>query len=103
MLEGHDGSAVGTGALADTHSLLLSLAGLIDDELLGWCRELAAVGESDYALELVTAAIAADRLRVPEAVHAALPQAGRSQAGLELPAPDPAPVMTHRFLADPAA
>src|SRR5207248_3300532 len=68
-----------------------------------WCRELAAVGESDYALELVTAAIVADHLRVPEAVHAALLQAGKGQAGLELPAPEPAPLMTHRFLADPAA
>lgn len=106
MLEGHDGSAVGTGALADTqgpHGLLLSLAGLIDDELLGWCRELAAVGESDYALELVTAAIAADNVRVPEAVHAGLLRSGKGQGGLELPAPDPAPVMAHRFLADPAA
>src|ERR1700704_2579343 len=102
MLEGHDGSAVGTGALADTpgpHSLLLSLAGLIDDELLGWCRELTAVGESDYALELVTAAIAADHLRVPEAVHSALLHAGKGQGGLELPSPEPAPMMTHRFLA----
>lgn len=102
MLEGHDGSAVGTGALADTHSLLLSLAGLIDDELLGWCRELTAVGESDYALELVTAEIAADQVRVPANVHAALLHTGRAQ-GLELPAPDAAPVMAHRFLADPAS
>lgn len=105
MLEGHDGSAVGTGALADTqgpHGLLLSLAGRIDDELLGWCRELTAVGESDYALELVTAAIAADHVQVPEAVHAALLQTGRVQ-GLELPAPDTASVMGHRFLADPAS
>src|SRR5581483_4340572 len=82
---------------------LLSLAGLIDDELLGWCRELTAVGESDYALELVTAAVAADHVRVPEAVHAALSRTAKGQPGLSLPAPDPAPVMTHRFLADPAS
>jgi len=62
-----------TDVTVDTHSLLLSLAGLLDDELLGWCRELVAVGEGDYALELVTAAVQADRVRLPAATHEALP------------------------------
>jgi hypothetical protein len=103
MLERHDRPAGGSSSGLDTHSLLLSLAGLIDDELLGWSRELVAVGDSDYALELVTAAIAADRVRLPEAVHAGL-RAGRHEPpGVELPEPEPAAVMTHSFLADPIA
>jgi hypothetical protein len=86
----------------DTHSLLLSLAGLVDDELLGWSRELVAVGESGYALELVTASIAAEGTRLPDSVHTGLRAARREPAGVQLPAPVPAPVMAHRFLADPA-
>ncbi len=101
MLEGQDGSL--DGALVDTHNLLLSLAGLVDDELLGWARELAAVGEFDYALELITATVSADGLRLPEPVHAALLVARRGQPAAELPAPEPEPAMAHRFLADPAA
>ncbi|MBV9312872.1 MAG: hypothetical protein JO100_03820 [Pseudonocardia sp.] len=103
MLEGHDGDAV-----VDTHSLLLLLAGLIDDELLGWSRELAAVGEFDHALELITAAVAAERVRLPEEAHAALLRANArrgqlGRTGVELPVPDPTPAMPHRFLADPSA
>ncbi|MGQ0480543.1 MAG: hypothetical protein ACT4O0_05865 [Pseudonocardia sp.] len=101
MLEGQDGSL--NGALVDTHNLLLSLAGLVDDELLGWARELAAVGESDYAFELIIATVSADRLRLPQPVHAALLVARRGQPAAELPAPEPEPTMAHRFLADPAA
>ncbi|MDT7750237.1 MAG: hypothetical protein QOD96_3899 [Pseudonocardiales bacterium] len=95
-----------TDVTVDTHSLLLSLAGLLDDELLGWCRELVAVGEGDYALELVTAAVQADRVRLPAATHEALlAAAGRLKLlgrGESLPAPDAAPRLRHRFLADPA-
>jgi hypothetical protein len=108
MLEGHDGSDVGAGDIGtavplDNHSLLLSLAGLIDDELLGWTRELAAVGEFDYALELITATVAAEGIRLPEPVHAALLSAQRGQSGVELPDPEKGPVPPHRFLADPVA
>ena len=90
----------------ETHSLLLSLAGLIDDELLGWCRELVAVGDSDYALELVVAAVQADRIRLPGPLHADLIGAAlrrrvlsRSEA---FPSPDSTPRMQHRFASDPA-
>ncbi|MDQ2710142.1 MAG: hypothetical protein M3Z25_22085, partial [Actinomycetota bacterium] len=105
MLEGHDGPVVEAeaGVPFDNHRLLLSLAGLIDDELLGWSRELAAVGEFDHALELVTAAIAADGVRLPEAVHAALLAARRGQPGVEVPEPEECPVPAHRFLPDPTA
>jgi hypothetical protein len=103
MLEGLDGSADGSGSVIDTHGLLLSLAGLIDDELLGWSRELAAVGQSDYALELITATVVAEGLRLPEAVHAALRAARRGQPRIEMPAPERSPAMRHRFLADPTA
>lgn len=103
MLEGQDGSDVGAGVPLDNHSLLLSLAGLIDDELLGWGRELAAVGEFDHALELITATVAAEDVRLPEPVHTALLGAQRGRPGVELPGPEKGPVQPHRFLADPAS
>ncbi|HWN31286.1 MAG TPA: hypothetical protein VNP03_01020 [Pseudonocardia sp.] len=91
----------------DTHSLLLSLAGLLDDELLGWCRELVAVGEGDYALELATAAVQADRVRLSTTVHdqlyAAASRLKLLGRGESLPAPDSTPRLRHRFLADPAS
>lgn len=89
----------------ETHSLLLSLAGLIDDELLGWCRELVAVGDSDYALELVAAAVQADRTRLPGPLHADLLAAAQRRRvlgrGDGFPSPDSAPRMPHRFAVDP--
>jgi hypothetical protein len=89
----------------ETHSLLLSLAGLIDDDLLGWCRELVAVGESDYALELVTAAVQADRVRLPGPLHADLLDAAQRRRvlgrGESLPTADSSPRMPHRFAVDP--
>jgi len=96
-----------TDVTVDTHSLLLSLAGQLDDELLGWCRELVAVGEGDYAIELVTAAVQADRVRLPAGPHEQLyTAASRRQLlgrGETLPAQDGSPRMRHRFLADPAS
>jgi hypothetical protein len=91
----------------EMHSLLLSLAGLIDDELLGWCRELVAVGESDYVLELVTATVQADRLRLPGPLRDELLDTAIRRRVIgrpdNFPAPDPAPRMRHRFTADPTA
>ena len=46
------------------HELLLALAGRLDDDLLAWARELVAVGEEGQAVELATAALAAERGRV---------------------------------------
>jgi hypothetical protein len=94
-------------ATVETHSLLLSLAGLVDDELLGWCRELVAVGEGDYAVELVTSVVQADRVRLPAGPHAALLDAATRRYLLgrpeTFPPEDPQPTMRHRFTADPAA
>ena len=38
-----------------THDLLLDLAGRVDDDLLAWARELVAVGETQHAVELISA------------------------------------------------
>jgi hypothetical protein len=51
------------------HELLLRLAGRVDDDLLADARELVAVGEDGHALELVTAALAADGTPLPPAVR----------------------------------
>jgi len=92
-------------ATVETHSLLLSLAGLVDDELLGWCRELVAVGEGDYAVELLTSAVQADRVRLPAGLHGALLDAATRRHTLgrpeTFPPEDPQPTMRHRFSADP--
>jgi hypothetical protein len=89
----------------ETHGLLLSLAGLIDDELLGWCRELVAVGESEYALELVTASVQADRVRLPEQLHTDLLDTALRHRVLgradTLPPVDHSPRMRHKFSTDP--
>jgi hypothetical protein len=94
-------------ATVETHSLLLSLAGLVDDELLGWCRELVAVGEGDYAVELIASAVQADRVRLPAALHGTLLEAATRRPMLArpetFPPEDPQPTMRHRFAADPAA
>ena len=102
-----DGRDVTADVTVDTHSLLLSLAGTLDDELLGWCRELVAVGEADYAVELVAAAVQADRVRLPAGPHEQLHDAatrrhllGRDET---LPAADASARMRHRFVADPVA
>ena len=59
------------------HDLLLALAGRLDDDLLAWARELLAVGEEDQAVELVTAALAAERVVLPPTLRAALVAAAR--------------------------
>jgi hypothetical protein len=61
-----------------THDLLLSLAGRVDDDLLAWARELAAVGEDARAVELLTASLVAARAVLPEPVRAGLVAAARS-------------------------
>ncbi len=88
------------------YDLLLALAGRLDDDLLAWARELVAVGEEGQAVELVTAALAAERVMLPAAVRRAVVAAGRAahtdldvERELAPPVPDDATV--HRF--DPAA
>ncbi|MFC4943344.1 hypothetical protein [Pseudonocardia sp. GCM10023141] len=65
-------------AAESTHDLLLALAGRVDDDMLGWARELAAVGEDARAVELLTASLLAEGTGLPEPVHAALVAAGRA-------------------------
>ena len=60
------------------HDLLLALAGRLDDDLLAWARELVAVGEEGQAVELVTAALAAERVMLPAAVRVAVVAAARA-------------------------
>ncbi|MGI5126403.1 hypothetical protein ACQEVB_06255 [Pseudonocardia sp. CA-107938] len=88
-----------------THQLLLGLAGHVDDDLLGWVRELAAVGEEARAVSLVTADVVAERIALPAPVRTALADAARAaRAGIdpiEL-APAAEPTVEHRFAAAPA-
>ena len=65
-------------ATPSVHDLLLALAGRLDDDLLSWVRELAAVGEQDQAIELATAALAAERVVLPPTLRAALVAAARA-------------------------
>ena len=94
-------------ALEATHDLLLDMAGRIDDDLLAWARELAAVGETQHALELIGATLAADRTGLPGPTRAALVEAARSvrtelDADRALAAPVAADGRTpHRFDAAP--
>ncbi len=63
-----DVSANGTNGVIGAiglHEVLLWLAGRVDDDLLGWARELIAVGEDDQAVELITATLIADRVALP--------------------------------------
>lgn len=60
------------------HELLLALAGRLDDDLLAWARELVAVGEEGQAVELATAALAAERVALPPALRAAAVAAARA-------------------------
>ena len=62
----------------DTHELLLELAGRLDDDLLAWARELVAVGEEGHAVELVSAALAAERVALPPVVRASVVAASRA-------------------------
>ena len=62
----------------DAHELLLELAGRLDDDLLAWARELVAVGEEGQAVELVSAALAAERVALPPAVRTTVVAASRS-------------------------
>ncbi|HEX3259454.1 MAG TPA: hypothetical protein VHS35_13120, partial [Pseudonocardia sp.] len=85
------------------HELLLRLAGRVDDDLLADARELVAVGEDGHALELVTAALAADATPLPPAVRAELVNAAEAaridldaDAALAAAAPD---TTAHRFSA----
>ncbi|WP_214404482.1 hypothetical protein [Pseudonocardia lacus] len=61
-----------------THDLLLALAGRVDDDLLGWARELVAVGEDAHAVEMLTASLAADRVALPPIVRGRLVELARS-------------------------
>ncbi|MGD9531121.1 hypothetical protein [Pseudonocardia sp.] len=60
------------------HHLLLGLAGHVDDDLLDWSRELVATGDADRAVELVTAALTADRVALPADVRAELVDTART-------------------------
>lgn len=60
------------------HELLLRLAGRIDDDLMAQVRELVAVREDGRALELLTAAMAADATVLPVDVRAWLVTAARA-------------------------
>jgi hypothetical protein len=92
-----------TTAPGSPHDLLLRLAGRVDDDLLADARELVAVGEDGHALELVTAALAADGAPLPPSVRAELVAAARTaridldaEAALAPAASDSA---AHRFTA----
>ena len=96
-----------TNAPGSPHDLLLRLAGRVDDDLLADARELVAVGEDGHALELVTAALAADGTALPPVVRAELVTAADT-ARIDLDAdaalPPAAPDTTaHRFSASAAA
>src|SRR5690349_22394399 len=92
-----------TTAPGSPHELLLRLAGRLDDDLLADARELVAVGEDGHALELVTAALAADATPLPPPVRAELVNAAAAaridldaDAALAPAAPD---TPAHRFSA----
>jgi len=99
--------AVDAPAALPTHDLLLAVAGRVDDDLLTWIRELAAVGEEFRAVELLTATLIAERVALPSRVRAALVEAGRTgrtefDAEFALPpAREDEPGTAHRF--DPTA
>lgn len=90
-----------TTASGSPHDLLLRLAGRVDDDLLADARELVAVGEDGHALELVTAALAADGTALPPSVRTELVAAART-ARIDLDAeaalaPAAADAGAHRF------
>jgi hypothetical protein len=86
----------------DAHELLLELAGRLDDDLLAWARELVAVGEEGQAVELASAALAAERVVLPPALRAAVVAASRAahtdlDVETELAPAVPEDVTGHRF------
>ncbi|MGQ0577215.1 MAG: hypothetical protein ACT4RN_23880 [Pseudonocardia sp.] len=86
------------------HELLLTLAGRVDDDLLAWARELVAVGEEGRGVELLTAALVADRVALPEPVRTALVTAARAarsvlDADAALPAAVAEAATAHAFAA----
>jgi hypothetical protein len=92
-----------TTAPGSPHDLLLRLAGRVDDDLLADARELVAVGEDGHALELVTAALAADGAALPPSVRAELVSAAHA-ARIDLDAetalaPAASDAAAHRFSA----
>jgi hypothetical protein len=70
--------SVDDAAAPSVHDLLLALAGRLDDDLLAWARELLAVGEHDQAVELATAALAAEQVVLPPPLRSALVAAARA-------------------------
>lgn len=97
----------GTGTSGSVHELLLRLAGRVDDDLMAHVRELLAVREDGRALELTTAALAADGVPLPADVRSWLVAAGRG-ARIELDAdavlaPAGEDRDEHRFTPDPPA
>jgi hypothetical protein len=92
----------GPAVRPDAHELLLGLAGWLDDDLLAWARELVAVGEEGQAVELVSAALAAERVALPPAVRTAVVAASRAaytdlDADAELAPAAVGDVTGHRF------
>jgi hypothetical protein len=92
----------GPAVRPDTHELLLELAGWLDDDLLAWARELVAVGEEGQAVELVSAALAAERVALPPAARAAVVAASRAaytdlDADAELAPAAAGDALGHRF------
>ncbi|HEY0812139.1 MAG TPA: hypothetical protein VGE11_02565 [Pseudonocardia sp.] len=90
-----------TTAPGSPHDLLLRLAGRVDDDLLADARELVAVGEDGHALELVTAALAAEGAALPPPVRAELVAAAHT-ARIDLDAetalaPPASDTVVHRF------
>jgi hypothetical protein len=88
-----------------THELLLALAGRVDDDLLGIGRELAAIGEDPQAVELLAAALVADRAVLPPWIREAVVAAARSRhVEIDVEGGLPAAVAedrtAHRFQAD---
>jgi hypothetical protein len=59
-------------------TLLPALAGRVDDDLLVWARALVADGDDARAVELLTAALVADRVALPAEVRADLVAAARA-------------------------
>jgi hypothetical protein len=96
-----------TDTAPPVHDLLLELAGRLDDDLLAWARELLAVGEGGQAVELATAALAAERVVLPPSLRAALVAAARdAHTDLDVDAALPPPAVEdgtpHRFEAGAA-
>lgn len=95
----------GTTAYESTHHLLLAMAGRIDDDLLGWARELVSVGEEPRAISLLIAEITASHTALPVAVRAALVDAGQA-VRVDIDPATLAPAadheLPHRFAGAPA-